>query len=113
MNSIKESGIQSRPLRWNSSASIESQIQDARRSIEQLWQNMLDIKQVIDTLMSIVDLKTSTSQILNLIGRKNGHSSAMPDARGENADHDERYVKKSKYDSKIAELEARITALEP
>jgi hypothetical protein len=102
-----------RSFRINTQSPIEQQMADVQTAIDQVWQTGTENTEKIVTLQGRFNVDKPLSWLYNLVKGISGHTSAMPDNRGENADHDERYVKKSKYDSKIAELEARITALEP
>ena len=84
MNSItRDEGLQNRPAA------------DNKRSIEQVWQAINDLNSVLSGIQAVINAKTTLAQLLNTINKKNGHSSAMPDVRGENGDHDQRYIKKA------------------
>lgn len=110
MNALRESGMQNRPTMLNTKATPEQQIVDARRSIDQAWQMLSELSENVTKILSVIDFKTTPATLINLINKKNGHSSSMPDTRGENTDHDERYTKRSQYDAKIAQIEERLTA---
>jgi hypothetical protein len=60
--------------------------------IEQLWQKQIQDRANIEKVLSLVDANISTKRITELIGDINGHTGVMPDRKGDNQDHDMRYI---------------------
>lgn len=83
------------PIKVNPSKPFQDQIYDLHKGISQLWgmatgnwNENIALKNEIESLnKTIIQLSTKLDAI-------KGHSSIMPDTKGENPDHDRRYQKK-------------------
>jgi hypothetical protein len=80
------------------------QIRFLHNIIGQLWQKQIEDKNNIEKLLSLVDANVSTKRILEIIGKIYGHTSTMADRKGENTDHDARYVTKREFLSYIGSV---------
>jgi hypothetical protein len=60
--------------------------------IKQMHRKLINDRNDIDKLLSLVDANVSTKRLLEIIRSTYGHTESMPDKKGENTDHDKRYV---------------------
>jgi hypothetical protein len=86
-----------RAPQWKTSSSSESQLTDLRMAVDQLFAKVYDIQTTLAKINETLNIDLTQSRMLALIKNINGHGSAMPDCKGENDDHDERYVTKSEF----------------
>jgi hypothetical protein len=80
---------------WKTAAPVPSQLTDIRMAIDQLWTKSTNADEELEELRKLVNTDISQSRLMSVIKGIFGHSSSMPDFKGENADHDQRYVQKS------------------
>ena len=80
---------------WKTSAPVPSQLTEIRMTVDQLWNKAQLATETLDKLNELINTEYSQSRLLSIIKGIFGHSSSMPDFKGENTDHDQRYLQKS------------------
>jgi hypothetical protein len=88
--SMKDSSPQ-----WKTSAPVPSQLTEIRMAVDQLWNKATDAMEKIVKINTLLNTDLTQSRILSLIKAIMGHTSSMPDFKGENTDHDMRYTRKA------------------
>ena len=73
--------------------SLMVQLGNRDEYIAQLEQRIADLETSMEMVEKQLDASTKISAILNLIRNSFVHSSKMPDYKGENSDHDKRYLR--------------------
>ncbi len=96
------STIQDSRPNWHPSAPDSSQFTELRMAVDQLWTKNAESESIINTLKNTLNGGVTTQRLLTLIGAKFGHTSGMPDFKGLNDDHDQRYIQKNQIASIFA-----------
>ena len=99
----------SKPISFNKNVAVDRQLDDIRRVVAQLWDEKNSMFADIESLLNNADLDVSTKRILELLANKYGHSSEMPDKKGGNKDHDNRYYPKLESMYQFRRLQPLIT----
>jgi hypothetical protein len=89
------SSVNSRP-QWKTNQPVESSLTELRMAVDQLWSIMINSESKIDRVDGLLNENVTQSRLIARIKAINGHSSGMPDNKGENSDHDARYVTKGR-----------------
>lgn len=76
----------------------KDQIKFLHKHIAQLWKKQIDDRNTIEKLLSLVNSEISTKRIIEIINGLNTHTGEMPDRKGENRDHDARYLTKKEFE---------------
>jgi hypothetical protein len=76
--------------------SVENTLKFLQGQIELLNDQLIASKKEIDELKKVVDPEIKTRRLFDLIRGINAHTSAMPDMKGYNTDHDRRYLQRGK-----------------
>lgn len=87
--------------------------ENAQRVYDQLWQKCSDLDARVSRLTNLLNSNANINQILKATAQINGHTSEMPDTRGTNTDHDQRYYPRRAVDAMIKKLQDQIDALTP
>jgi hypothetical protein len=82
-------------MRFNQSSPQDRPPKDIPTAIVQIWNKILLLEDSTKQLVSNASSTNSIQNVLDYIKAIFGHTSAMPDRLGTNADHDERYLLKS------------------
>lgn len=95
------------------SANRSPKTEDLPHTIDQLWQRITDIDARLSRVINLLNNNVSINRLLKASEKINGHSSEMPDHRGTNSDHDQRYYTRKVIDKIVANLQTQIDALGP
>lgn len=96
---------------FNKTKSVEAIVSDIQDVFSEVVRriNALDLSR--EQTESLLNSASKSSEILQRIASTNGHTTAMPDANGKNADHDSRYLPKSDYLTKPQKITGPLTVL--